>query len=139
MLREACNHNLLIIKNFSRLNKQDLNIFCEALPLWHNWLVLQWVLMILSELSKNTKSHVLLFDQGVFNYSWSRKYVSGIKSRGWQHSRNWHVNSHGLIEIMLFVWISFARASKYRTNILWKVIYFASYIHIFKVLANKHW
>ena len=66
-----------IIKTVSCWNKQELN-----LPLWHIWLILQWILMILSELSKNTKSHVLLFDQAVFKYSWCGKNVSGIKNKG---------------------------------------------------------
>ena len=71
------------IKIVSCWNKQKLNNFVESLPLWHIWLILQWLLMVLSELCKSTKSHVLLFDLAVFKYSSCGKNVSGIKNKGW--------------------------------------------------------
>ena len=56
------------------------------------------------------------------------------KTKVGTQSINLYVNSHGLMLIILFVWKSFTKPLKKlksKTNIFWKIFYFAIYL--------KHW
>ena len=130
----------MTIETVSLLISRNCTILCESSSLV-TYLTYSSV-VILSEIKNSRPCVLLLIRTSCLLKIVLRKNVSGIKNKGWQQSSNCHVNSHGLMLIMLFVWISFARPSKtltYKTNIFWNSFYSARYIHICKVLPNKHW
>ena len=128
MLKRNMKSYFSTIKTISCLVKQDFSNFFPC-DIWH---VLQWVLVVLPELTREMLSHVFCckFDQDVCKNSWSGKKLNNIKNRGWQQSINCYVNFYCLMLIMLFLW-SFTKPLnklKYRTNIFWKIFYSAIYL-----------